>query len=338
MKLNLNLTDPKQKQNPKSSNRYRRLLPNSNLRTFVVFLFLSFAFWLLQSMQREVVRRVHIPITYDSLLINQELTDSVPQYVELEVLDKGIEHIRYSLGDFDTIRLGYFTEYKREFLGISAKAMTQEINQRLSSSAQVQQQSIRDIRIALQIRASKRVPLQIARPIRTADGFVALSTTLSSDSIVIYGERAQLDTISSIALEVSEPDIPPRQSLTVQAKPQLPPSVSSRTKDVQIRVEVDELTEQAFVLPIGVLNAPAGFHLAPLPGSVTITLTLPRSRYNELVSTDIELAVDYRDVLKEEADGDSTLAQLQVHLVRSPQWVVSYHIQPEVVQYVLERE
>ncbi len=342
MKLKLKLIDSKKRKstNPTGqSQRRKSILRSSGLRTFLVFLILSFAFWLLQSMQRDVVRRIHIPISYDTLSVHQSLTDRIPDYLELEIRDKGIEHVRYALSEPDTIRLKLFKEHKRDYIGISAKALTEAINGRLSSSAQIQQQSFREIRIALQTRASKRVPLRLAQTIRPASGFVVLETRLTPDSLTIYGEYNAIDTISFIPLTPLDLERP-RQSVSATATPVLPQSVYAKTMPVQIDMTIEELTEQSFTLPLTILGAPSGYRLSPLPSSATVTLTLPRSYYSQLISTDIELAVDYQDVQATNLSPSSstTTSQLLVRLIRAPKWIVSYSIQPEVVQYVLEKE
>lgn len=339
MKLRLKLPNSsRQRKSQSQSKRSRGLLRHSGLRTYLGFLGLAFGFWFLQSMQKDVVRRIHIPLAYDTLRADRGLSDRLPDYLELEVQDKGIEHIRYALGDIDTIRLGLLEgKNGREFVGITAKELSQAINQRLSASAQVLQQSIHEVRVALYNRVSKRLPIVLDRSIRVANGFTVTGFTLYPDSITVYGERNTLERIEAIQTRPLLLSTPPRESVVQSVPLLLPPGVYADLSEVTVSIDVEELTEQAFTLPISVLNQPAGYKLTPLPSTATVTLTIPRSQYGELSAADITIGVDYLDAAKYTGvDVSGAAHQLEIKFIKQPDKVVGVRIAPSTIQYALE--
>lgn len=316
----------------------RRLL-SANLRTFLVFLVLAFGFWLLQSMQADFTRRIYIPIAYDTLSVNRGISEQIPDNLELEVQDKGIEHLRYMLGETDTIRLSVQRlGTEQEFLGITASQLSNEVNRRLSPTAQVLSQSLTEVRVALYHRKSKRLPIRLGKALVPASGFVLTATSLTPDSITVYGDPARLSDLREIGLD-GLPAEPLRSSIALTLTPQLPEGVYSDLSSVNLEVEVEELTEKTFVLPVVVHHQPEGYVLTPLPSSVTVVLTLPRSRFAEMDGVALEASVDYQGApqLEEDPRASQHHRQLPVEVRNLPTWVIAVRSIPEHIQYVLER-
>lgn len=309
---------------------------HSGLRSFVVFLILSFCFWFLQSMQSDMIRRIHIPISHGVMHANRGVSERIPDYIELEIQDKGIEHLRYALDEPDTIYLKVISEKLRgEFIGISARDLQSEINTRLSSSAKVLQQSFQELRIALYERINKRVPLLMNDQIRSADGYIATEVALSPDSITIYGEAKVLQNIHNISLTSWGNDRITESVVRILA-PRLPEGVYSNLSQVQVSASVDELTEKSFELPITIRNIPSTNRLVLLPSKATVKLTIPRSYYTITTPDSLAISVDYEQV-SQGGDSDLPSNQLPIALSKAPQWVVSTSIHPSYIQYISEQ-
>lgn len=315
------------------------LLRHSGLRTSLVFLLMSFAFWFLQSLQNDVVRRLHIPLAYDTLSVSLGVSDRIPEFLELEVQDKALEHMRYALEGLDTIRLSIISEETGgDFIGISASSLRETLNRHLSSTAQILQQSIYELRIALYKRKSKMLPVRLEGEVKAQSGFVVREPVITPDSLLVYGEERVLDKLSEIVLPHQDIDRY-RENVSLLVRPQLPSGVYTTTPDVRVEIEVEELTEQSFILPIAVLNKPKDYKLTPLPSTVSVSLTLPRSMYNSLKVEDLEVAIDYLSVAAYlDKDTSGATYQLPVILTRCPSWVVNHRLQPETVQYILEHQ
>ncbi|MDO4692419.1 MAG: hypothetical protein Q4A64_06070 [Porphyromonadaceae bacterium] len=337
MKLNLGSSDSSHKVK-KSAKGSKRILRSSRLLTFIFFLGVAFVFWILQRLQGDFVRSISIPIVYDSIALNNALGGNVPETLDLQVQDKGFEHIRYSLDGMEPIILKTSREAAgREYIGISKQELKTQIEQRLSSSAQVLQQSVSDIHVLLHKRVSKRVPIMLGSDPSTAAGFTASAVELHPADVVIFGTKESLDSINQIGTQaLAQREL--RQSISSNVDLILPAGVYCQTRQVRVHVTIEELTEQSFTLPVQTRGVPTGYVLHPLPSSVTVLLTIPRSRYADLVEADVELSINYAEALADRNDTDTIAPrQLPVELSKYPDWVKRYSLKPEAIQFVLER-
>lgn len=338
MKLNLGGSPTSDNRQTRSAKGGKRSLRSSRLLTFVFFLGVAFVFWFLQRLQGDFVRPISIPLSYDSVALNSALASELPQKIDLMVQDKGFEHLRYSLEGMEPIELKVYREGTHgEYVGLKPGELKAQLEQRLSSSAQILQQSPQSIRTRLFARVSKRLPLRLEYEPSTAAGFTSSDIALSPDSLIVFGTRESLDTLSYI--NVATPRLAPlSESLDTAAEVLLPRGISSRSRSVRLQIVVEELTEQSFTLPIQARGAPQGYALRPLPGTVTVLLTLPRSRYTDLVESDLEVSIDYRDLENQRDEYEaSSVRQLPVELSKRPHWVKRYSLNPETVQFVLEQ-
>lgn len=334
MKLDLGNLRPRHR-SKKSANGSKRTRRSSQTLTFVFFVGLAFFFWVLQRMQGDLVRTLSIRVLTDSLSVGNQTADSLPQILEVDVQDKGFEHLRYTFGDFEPIQLRlYRGAHGGSYIGIDKKELTAELSDRLSSSAVIVRQSFSELSYRIMPRSSKSIPVHLSAIPNAGMGYTTASTRFTPDSIVVYGNRQQLDTISAIYLPNDYDGLVESRSAYIQLN--LPGGVHSDTKQIRLDIEVEQLTEQSFTLPIVIHNVPEGYKLIPLPSTATVLLTIPRSKYSELNDADIELTAQYTPAEDWEREQGTSSRTLEVQLTKAPSWVKRYSIKPERIQFVLQ--
>lgn len=335
MKLNLGNIMPRSKAS-KSVPGDKRSKRSSQTLTFVFFVGLAFFFWVLQRMQGDVVRTLYIPLLSDSLSIHNQPVDSLPRYVELEVQDKGFEHIRYALEEMKPIHLRMLKDpNKGDCIGIERKDLSLALAHRLSSSAIVLRQSVHELSVGLSPRGRRRLPIRLASVPSAGNGFTTSSISIKPDSLTVYGDKKQLDALTAIRLPNLYDEIKSNFDGIVPLK--LSQGLQSDIHQVQLSIEVEELTEQSFTLPLVVQGVPVGYTLMPLPSVGTVLLTIPRSKYGDLSEVDVELSVLYTQAEDWERGRRASDRTLPVRLSKAPEWVKRYSIKPERVQFVLEK-
>lgn len=334
MKLELGNLTPRHN-DKKSAHGGKRTQRSSQTLTFVFFVGLAFFFWILQRMQGELVRTISIQILTDSLSANFQPTDSIPRFLEVEVQDRGFEHLRYSLDDINPIQLRvYKNKGIPTHIGLDKKEITTSLAHRLSSSAVVLRQNFSELLVDLNPRSRKELPVKLTRAPYAGAGYTASDISFVPDTLVVFGPLEQLDTISAIVLPNRYDDL--EESISDFVPVKLPKGLHSDTKKIQVNIEVEELTEQTYTLPIIVRNVPEGYKLLPLPNVATIQLTIPRSKFAELSSDDIELVVEYTPAEEWEKAQGASGRSLEIRLAKSPKWLKRYTITPERIQFVLE--
>ncbi|MDO4707333.1 MAG: hypothetical protein Q4A61_02765 [Porphyromonadaceae bacterium] len=336
MKLNLERGLTSRNRSSKSVSGDKRRRRSSQTLTFVFFVALAFFFWVLQRMQSDVVRTLYIPLVVDSLCIHNQPIDSLPRFVEVEVLDKGFEHIRYTLDDLEPIHLGAIRDPHRGLcIGIDRRELAAALTQRLSPSAVILRQSVQELSIGLRARGRKRLPLQLEAVPIAALGFTTSSVSIEPDSITVYGDKSELQALGAILLPNIYNDIKSSFEGIVSLK--LAEGLQSDIRQVRLSIEVEELTEQSFTLPIAIHGIPEGYRLMPLPSVATVLLTIPRSRYADLSEVDIELSATYTPAEDWERGQRASDRTLPVMISKAPEWIKRYSIKPERIQFVLEK-
>lgn len=332
MELGLKIA-PRQKgqKNNKQENdgRQRTWLKRSLFVKFLPFLILAFLIWMQQTLQQDMVRSLHFVVGQDSLSIAHGVQDKLPETLEIQVKDKGWEHIRYSLRKPDTLQLRYLINKDgTRYIGIQRQELIENIATHLSSSASILQMSFNELRIPIYKRISKKLPIQIEGKIRPASGYTISRITLKPDSLLVYGSETQLAQLTSLRTEAWGDSIV-MQSMQRRLMLHIPDEIYSQTREISIRLELEELTEQSYILPIEVINVPEGYKVTPLPSTATVLLTIPRSRFKDIEEGQLRLTADY--------NSNSNEGELQVQLSQYPRWVVQVRLSNHFVQYVKER-
>lgn len=333
MKLGLKISQSKNGKNKtrgENDRGWRGWLRRSRLVKFLPFLILAFVIWIQQTLQYDLTRSVYIPLGTTSVSLSLGTRSQVPDVLEVQVRDRGLEHIRYGWKGFDTIQLSTLVEKNgSKYIGLLRKELSEAVKAKLSPTATIVQMSLNEIKVPIYERMMKRVPVVFASKPRTADGYTIERITIRPDSVVLYADASRISSIHSVATiawgdsvlsETRERSLPLR----------LGKDLYSEVKSVKVRLELGQLTERTYTLPIRVVNAPQGYSLTLLPSMVAVQLTLPQSRYKDLKEDDLELTADY-DTRDEQA------GELHLTLTKRPSYVVQAHLSPERVEFVKER-
>ncbi len=332
MKLGLKINQSRKGKNKNANesdknwyNRFKR----SRFVKFLPFLLLAFVIWVQQTLQIDVIRPIYIPISSSKVHLSHDLQSKVPEYLEIQVKDKGSEHIRYSLTDFDTLQLRSISEKNgNKYVGILRKDLGEAIALQLSHTATVVQMSQNEVKIPVIERIAKKLPLLFVGNPRSADGYTIERITLKPDSILVYGAPAVINKLK----HVKTADFG-RTLISENSQMALPidlgTTLYSDLKEVQVKFELIDLVEQSYTLPITVINKPEGYRITTLPSTVNILVTIPRSKYKEMLEEHFEVIADYAS--------SNTDGEMSLKISKQPSYVVHARISPELVQSIKER-
>ena len=159
-------------------------------------------------------------------------------------------------------------------------------------------------------------------------GYTIEKITLSPDSVLVYGEASRLAQLQEIRTEVIKDSLS-STGISRKLKLKLPYDTYSDFDNVQVKITLEELTERSYNLPIQIEHVPEGFTIIPLPSTADVTITLPRSRYNDVSEANLTLSADFRSLT-------SNKDVLRLRLSKKPQWVIQTRITPETIQYIKE--
>lgn len=329
----------KLKLNPNRGSTHTTVQPSKRTKIssptiFVGFLILSTIFWYIQSLQETYSKRFLMPVIYEDLSGRHGLDQMPPQAVEVVISDRGVHLFDYAVNGFRPIKLKVQNDANGDpYLGISRKDLLASILRQLSNRAQISSVSPAEIYLPIFRREEKKVPIQIDFEADTGQGFIASAPTITPDSVTVYGSANLLSGIHSIKTAQL-----PHEGLTETYTGYLSlispsPAVKLSTSRTRIRIPIEELTERSFDMNVEVEGTPDGKEILPLPAHASVVLTLPGSKYNEVMPSSYHLTATYpKEGTRSSED------QLQLTLRGLPDWVVRYTISPSQVQYVIEQK
>ena len=295
MRLDLKSLKGRKNEGERTFSPEHRRKRTTQVVTFLFFVFLSAIFWFIQSLQMRFPYVLHIPITYDSIPPEVGLESHLPEFIEVSLEDEGNHILEYSIRGVNPITL-HLKQHKgvNQGFSLTAAALTQEVRKRLSSSARITTISPASIEVSAYHRARKVVPIVVGQLPLVTQGYSLGEVELTPSEVTIFASA----------------------------------------KIVQAHLPVEQLTEQTITLPITVKDAPSGYELRPLPSSITLHLTLPRSRYGEVRADLFEVSVNYpREDTHSTDDGQR---ELPLQVTKKPSWVHLIRLNPDRVQYVIE--
>ncbi len=285
-------------------------------------------------MRSKIIRELEIPISLKDIpplyVVNKEhLIDTLRVRVE----DLGFEHLRYDSEGLDPIRLSLIFERGKPQLSLSKEELLQEVALRLSPTAHIINTSVKTIDCPLTKREKKKVAVRFRIEPTAMQGYAVTKLSLSPDSIYIYGDKKSIAQVDYAYLQ-SEGFQDLAQTISHQVKFEAIPSVYFDKTKALATIVVEELTQKILTLPVIAEGVPKGSVLRPLPSTVNVCLTFPRSMVNEVSNTDIKALVDYSQIAQKKADAPDY--SLEVKLVRVPSFVYNTDVSPNKVQFVLE--
>ena len=114
---------------------------------------------------------------------------------------------------------------------------------------------------------------------------------LIPDSVMIYGEKQQLDTIDFIdteellLTEVSE-------SNSNKVSLSIPDQVQCKTENIEVIIEIEPFVEQLIEYKVRVMNLKKGYTIKLFPKKVQVTVRAPKDKYSMLQTDFLTLKVD----------------------------------------------
>ena len=334
MRLDLKSLKGRKNEGERTFSPEHRRKRTTQVVTFLFFVFLSAIFWFIQSLQMRFPYVLHIPITYDSIPPEVGLESHLPEFIEVSLEDEGNHILEYSIRGVNPITL-HLKQHKgvNQGFSLTAAALTQEVRKRLSSSARITTISPSSIDVSAYHRARKIVPIVVGQLPLVTQGYSLGEVELTPSEVTIFASAKLLDSIRFIRTAPFEEQIL-ETTTTTKVSLLLPEGVYASTNIVQAHLPVEQLTEQTITLPITVKDAPSGYELRPLPSSITLHLTLPRSRYGEVRADLFEVSVNYpREDTHSTDDGQR---ELPLQVTKKPSWVHLIRLNPDRVQYVIE--
>lgn len=301
---------------------------------FSAFLLLSFAFWLLNSLQQTYEMNLKIPLKLKNKPAEIIYSDSVPAYVTATIKDKGIILLNYAMGRRSApieIDIKPLLENQSGNFTLQRRVIENELLKRLVSTSTLESFTPYNLKIEYGKLQSKKVPVAFNGHIQTNIGFsISDNIAFSPEQITVYAAESILDSIKEIKTEPIEiKNVDKTIKKTVKLHPIT--GVSFNQESVAVTIPVEEFTERKITVPITCKGLPPHYILRMFPSEVEITCNILLSKFKSISESDFEVELSYSD-LENNFTGKAPIA-----LVKQPEGIHIVNIEPTEIEFILEQ-
>ncbi len=307
---------------------------NKEFLIFLLFFFISAAFWLLQSLNETFDVEIQVPLKLENVPSDVVVTSELPSLLAVKVRDKGTVLVRYIYG---AEQLPVDVDYKDFDKGMTSGGVVvplpyvqKKIQSRLLSSTSVVSIRPDTLEYFFNRGARKKVPVRMAGTIETSPEYYLKSVEFTPDSVEALAPLSILDTLSvAYVVPVHASGLSSNRRVT-RSLHRLR-GVKFIPAEVSMGVEVDLYTEKTVEVPVVGLNFPGSKDLRTFPSKVDVTFRVGMSRFKEITADDFVLAVTYEELMENDS------VKLKLRLKSVPPGVSNVRIEPSEVDYLIEQ-
>ncbi|MCT4646801.1 MAG: YbbR-like domain-containing protein [Carboxylicivirga sp.] len=317
----------------------REVREDGNALIFLVFLFLSACFWVLNALQKDdYTTEVSFPVKFINVSDNEIIKGSTKRELSLKIRGGGFKIFRYhlrqqfSVKTVDLSQLSRTTLHGVEGANLNTREYYKLIQGKLATGLELVSITPDTLFIPLIEKKSKKVPVKIDAKL-SFDQQCQLSgpVLLVPDSVVITGPEATLDTMAFVSTRLLEyeklGDTIVRNVLLNEVE-----GVDFITKRINITFPVEPFTEANINVPILAINLPDSLQLKTFPPQIDVSYNIGLSKPLYAVD-DFNAIIDFSSI-----DINQLPSRLKVRMNKSPQGINNMLYQPLFVEFLLERK
>lgn len=306
---------------------------NKEFLVFLFFVFVSFCFWLLQTLDGEFTSEVKIPIRFKNLPEGVILTTDLPKNVTLSVNDRGTVLMNYMFGkNFYPVHID-FDEYRNRNteVHIPVSAIQPLFAAQLNQSTEILSYSPDTISYAYTTGQGKRLPVRLGERVKLDKLYFMDDVKFNPDSVIVYAPTYILDTLRAAYVTprpiLSDIDTLISQHLAVNEVK----NVRFSPTEVNADFYIDIYTEKSVEVPIVGINFPPDKILRTFPSKANVTFKVGLRHFQHVNAEDFFIGVTYEELL------DKKDNVFKLNLKSFPAHVTNVRIQSPNVEYVIEQ-
>jgi len=307
---------------------------------FVFFLLLSFCFWYLNGLSKELSVRIKYPVRYINPPKNRVLQGSLPPKLDFNIKGPGYSLIKLRLSGsrapvlVDMSKLNFLinTESRTYNYYVLTSTLRDDFHQQLRADFEILRIQPDTLSFRFDLIESKKVPVIVDVEVLTdAEFFVKGKIETLPDSVIITGPRPVIDTVKVVYTKRrSFSGIRQSFSKNIQIAGSKDFSVSE--KKVRMTVPVEQYTEARMEIPVKIINVPDSVEIRLFPNVISVHLLVAVSDYKGVYESNITALIDYASVDPAKSD------KLPVMVTNIPAYANTVRYTPQELDYIVERK
>ena len=314
---------------------FKSISKNKKLSTYAFFFFLAFSFWFLSMLSKTHETTLQIPIKYINYPPDLVEKDTPTNFVDIRVKAAGFTILSFHLFNYKSLILSYdianskpTNSGKNLFWIMNSKR--KDIADVLGSSMEILDISPAKLAVSFTNKSKKEVPVILNSGIDIKQAYwLSEEIAINPSEVVLYGDNDILDNLPSITtelLQLTEIDNDVNQKVALR----IPDELQCKTTFVDVKIKVEPFIEEIFEQKVEVRNLIEGYTLKLFPGSINITLRLPKDKYSLLKTDFLHMYIDASDISEQNT--------LEVKHDNIPSFVKLERIYPKRLEFLLIKE
>lgn len=306
---------------------------SKDVLSFLVFLFLSAAFWFVNTLNKEREQTLNIQIEYRGFSGDLMFVEKLPQYLRVNVKDLGINLWKYVLNKPGPLVINFNQEVDESgVFEVSYSDLLARASEKLFSTTAIELISPEIISSRYIRLHSKILPVELNSNITLADQFMlSKPIEISPSKVKVYGPKSLIENMKTVRTEelIIEQL---KDTFAEQVKLKPVESVSYSVNHITVRASAEMFTEKIAYLPVQIINNPEGLSIISFPAEIKTIFNIAVSKFKFFENNDIQLVIDFNEIQK----GDATKKRLKI--INNKPYITNIRIQPEEVEFLLEEK
>lgn len=307
---------------------------------FVFFLLLSFSFWYLNGLSKELSANINYPVRYINPPKNRVLLGSLPPKLALSIKGPGYSLIKLRLSGsrapvvVDMSELNYMINPGSRTYNyyVLTSTLKNDFHQQLRADFEILRIQPDTLSFSFDLIESKKVPVvPDIEVITEAEFFVKGPIKTDPDSVIITGPRPVIDTVKFVRTR-SRDFSGIRQTFSKNVQIDGSKIYSISEKKVKVTVNVEQFTEARLEIPVKIINVPDSIEIRLFPNVVSVHLLVAVSDYKGIFESNISALIDYSSIDPEMTE------KLPVMVVNIPSYANTVRYTPQELDYIVEKK
>jgi hypothetical protein len=207
-------------------------------------------------------------------------------------------------------------------------------NQLYSKGLEIRSLNYEGVQFQLDDKITKSVPVRLQADLKYAPGYQPEQIpTLEPDSVQISGPASLVDSLAfwrTDSVFFSDLSVDVDKQISLQKSQ---PSILIRPANVNLRVEVEQYTENTLFVPLQIVNAPDSI-LRIFPKNVSVNYIVGLSAFNNVFAEDFTILADFSNVDINNKNNN----EVPVRLTKQPKSVRNVSINPKIARFFILKD
>lgn len=315
----------------------KQKLYNRDVAIFLIFLLLALFVWFLNKLSHDYLYTTSYPIELYSTKDRQIIFDEKESVLTIQQRMDGFSIMKSKVSRTPTIRIDltpdryYKVQSTPNTYFTLTKNFTDIVDRQLGDDRQLVTINPDTLFFTIGVLAKKKVPVHHQLNVTTQKEYMLKDAViLSPDSITIAGSQEAIDGVSYV---MGNPRSLVNLNEPVQGNFDLVPIKGIHFSENQIYYSADIIryTEGYLKTTVKVLGLPSDINITLLPSEVELRYRASLSDFPSIDTSRFIASVNYKDI----SDGDDRT--LSVQITQQPDKILSIHITPPFVEYIIRK-